>query len=101
MPNETRKRLKRCLGKTVNYLDLTIPALAEVWAACVERDKLIAARVHQGHIPEIDDNREPEPSYTENLAACLQTLDKVNEAVQAISMQMMNMDHEQLLAAAR
>lgn len=101
MSSEARKRLRRCLGKTVNYMDCAIPALAEVWRACKERDDLLAARVQTGHIPEIDDNRVPEPSYTENIAVCLQMMDKVNQAVQVIALQMMNMDHEQLINEAR
>ena len=100
MSSEQRKRLKRCLGKTVNYLDLAIPALAEVWRACNERDELIAARPPQTYVPILDDGAKEEESYTDQLAICLQTMDKLNQAVQVISMRMMGMDHDQLINEA-
>lgn len=97
MPNPQRLRLKRCLGKSVNHLELSIASLAEVWAASTERDKLIAARPPQEYVPILDDGREPEPSYTDGLAMCLQMMDKVNTLIQTIALDMMAMDHEELM----
>jgi hypothetical protein len=101
MPNEQRRRIKRCLGKAVNHIELAIPALAEVWQVCAERDKLIAARPVQEPVPILDDGREPEPSYTESLSVALTMLDKINTLIQATSLQMMDMDHDELIRMAQ
>jgi len=101
MPNPKRQRLNRCLGKAVNHLEQAIPAIAEVWNACAERDKLIAARPPQEYVPILDDGKEPEPDYTAQLALCLELMDGANTLIIAISENMMGMTHDALLNQAQ
>ncbi len=101
MGNEGRKRLRRCLGKAVNHMEQAIPAIAEVWQACDQRDKLLAAQPVREAVPILDDDRIPEPSYTNELAVCLEMMDKTNQLIIEISKRMMGMTHDELLALAQ
>ena len=94
-------RLRRCMGKTINHIEQAIPALAELHAACEQRDRLIAAQKPEGSIPEIDDNREPDPSYTEELGVFLQTLDRIHDGLLFVADNLWQMDRESLLALAQ
>jgi hypothetical protein len=92
-----RKRLIRCLAKAVKHTEVAMEALAEVWKASADRDKMLAAHPPQGYIPEIDDNRKPEPPYTEMIGKCLEMMDRMVQVVCRVSELMMGLDHDALL----
>ena len=101
MGNERRKRLRRCLGKAVNHMEQAIPAIAEVWSACEERDRMLAAQPVRLAVPILDDDRIPEPSYTNELAVALEMMEKTNQLILEIAKRMMGMEHDELLNLAQ